>query len=179
MAGETRPLIRPATEGDIPAITAIYADAVLTGTATFELDPPPEAEMAARMRALAVAGYPYLVADRQGSVVGYAYAGSYRPRIGYRHTVEDSVYLAADARGQGIGGALLGRLILTCEEAGFRQMIACIGDSANVASIRLHAAAGFEHTGTFPNVGYKFGRWLDAVFMQRALGEGARSHPAG
>jgi phosphinothricin acetyltransferase len=117
------------------------------------------------------------VADRDGRVVGYAYAGTYRPRIGYRHTVEDSVYLAEDARHQGIGGALLGRLIAASEEMGFRQMIACIGDSGNVASIRLHAAAGFEHTGKFPNVGYKFGRWLDTVFMQRALGQGARTHP--
>jgi phosphinothricin acetyltransferase len=165
--------------GDLAAITAIYADAVLTNTATFEIEPPSEAEMAQRVRALLDAGYPYLVAESGGSVLGYAYAGTYRLRIGYRYTVEDSVYLAAEARGQGIGGALLGRLLEECAAAGFRQMIACIGDSANLASIRLHAAAGFERTGMFPNVGYKFGRWIDAVFMQRALGPGARQPPTG
>jgi L-amino acid N-acyltransferase YncA len=173
----TLPLVRPAQPGDLPAITAIYADAVLTGTATFELDPPAEKEMAARMRTLTDAGYPYLVAERAGLVVGYAYAGSYRPRIGYRHTVEDSVYLAADARREGIGGALLGRLIATCEAAGFRQMVGVIGDSGNLASIRLHTAAGFEPAGNLRNVGYKFGRWIDTVFMQRALGPGAATPP--
>jgi phosphinothricin acetyltransferase len=177
MRGVTKPLIRPATTTDIPALTAIYAEAVLHGTATFEIEPPPEKEVAARLKAITDAGYPYIVADAEARVVGYAYAGPYRPRIGYRHTVEDSVYLAESARHQGIGGALLGRLIAVCEEKGFRQMIACIGDSANVASIRLHAAAGFEHTGRFPNVGYKFGRWLDTVFMQRALGQGSRTAP--
>src|SRR5688572_23489939 len=163
----TSALIRPATPDDLPAITAIYADAVLTGTATFELDPPDEKEMAARMLALVSEGYPYFVAERGGAVVGCAYAGAYRPRIGYRHTVEDSVYLSPEAQRQGIGGALLGRLITTCEAAGFRQMIGVIGDSANAGSIRLHALAGFEMVGNLKNVGYKFGRWLDTVFMQR------------
>jgi phosphinothricin acetyltransferase len=173
----TSAIIRTATRDDLPAITAIYADAVLTGTATFELDPPDEAEMAERMRALVKDGYPYFVAERGGAVVGYAYAGAYRPRIGYRHTVEDSIYLSPDVQRQGIGGALLARLITSCEEAGFRQMVGVIGDSANVGSIRLHALAGFEMVGNLKSVGYKFGRWLDTVFMQRALGLGAREHP--
>jgi phosphinothricin acetyltransferase len=169
--------VRPATAADIPAITAIYADAVLTGTATFELEPPDEKEMIARMQALVAAGYPYFVAETAGRVVGYAYAGAYRARIGYRHTVEDSIYLALEARGQGIGGALLRQLITRCEAAGFRQMVGVIGDSGNLASIRLHAAAGFQSAGNLKNVGYKFGRWIDTVFMQRALGPGAATDP--
>jgi phosphinothricin acetyltransferase len=177
MAGMSSAVIRLATRDDIRAITAIYSDAVLTGTATFELDPPDEDEMLRRMEALARDSYPYFVAERDGQVVGYAYAAAYRPRIGYRHTVEDSVYLAPAAQRQGIGGALLRRLITTCEVAGFRQMVGVIGDSGNVASIRLHALAGFEMVGNLKNVGYKFGRWLDTVFMQRALGLGAREHP--
>jgi phosphinothricin acetyltransferase len=134
--------------------------------------------MAARLRTLVEGGYPYFVAERAATVVGYAYAASYRPRIGYRYTVEDSVYLADDARRQGIGGALLRELIVTCEARGFRQMVGVIGDSANLASIRLHTAAGFEPAGNLKNVGYKFGRWLDTVFMQRPLGPGAKTHPA-
>jgi len=173
-----KPRIRVASEADVPAITAIYADAVLTGTATFELEPPKEAEMTARMQSLVQAGYPYFVAEHDGAVAGYAYAGAYRPRIGYRYTVEDSVYLAPQARGLGIGGALLARLITSCEAAGFRQMIAVIGDSGNAASIRLHAAAGFVPAGNFKDVGYKFERWIDTVLMQRALGAGARTKPS-
>ena len=172
-----KPIIRAAVAKDLAAITAIYADAVLTGTATFEVEPPSEADMAQRMKALVEAGYPYFVAEHGGTVAGYAYAASYRPRIGYRYTVEDSVYLATASRGLGIGGALLARLIASCETAGFRQMIAVIGDSGNVASIRLHAAAGFVPAGNFKDVGYKFERWIDTVLMQRALGAGARSKP--
>ena len=178
MAGVDKPVIRAAAAADIPRITAIYADAVLTGTATFELEPPSATEMAARMKGLVDGGYPYFVAEHQGRVAGYAYAGPYRPRIGYRYTVEDSVYLAPDARGLGMGGALLAKLIATCEAAGFRQMIAVIGDSSNQASIRLHAAAGFAPAGNFKDVGYKFERWIDTVLMQRTLGAGARSKPA-
>jgi L-amino acid N-acyltransferase YncA len=177
MTGVDKPVIRAAAAADIPRITAIYADAVLTGTATFELEPPGATEMAARMKGLVDGGYPYFVADHQGGVAGYAYAGPYRPRIGYRYTVEDSVYLAPDARGLGMGGALLAKLIATCEAAGFRQMIAVIGDSGNQASIRLHAAAGFVPAGNFKDVGYKFERWIDTVLMQRPLGMGARSKP--
>ena len=170
-------VIRPATTADLAAITEIYAEAVAVGTASFEVMPPDEAEMAARFRNLAEGGYPYVVAERSGTVLGYGYAGPYRPRPAYRHTVEDSVYLAVDARGQGIGGALLRRLIDDATMLGLRQMVAVIGDSANEASIWLHKAAGFELTGTLKDVGFKHGRWLDTVIMQRALGPGASTLP--
>jgi L-amino acid N-acyltransferase YncA len=169
--------IRPAAHGDIPEISAIYAEAVLTGTATFEIEAPGEAEMARRMSALLEGGYPYFVAEEAGVVLGYGYAGRYRERIAYRNTVEDSIYLAADARGRGIGGALLAALIDRCDGSGFRQMIAVIGDSGHAASIRLHMSAGFVLVGTFKDVGYKHGRWLDTVLMQRTLGLGSSAPP--
>jgi phosphinothricin acetyltransferase len=173
------PTIRPATAADIAAITAIYADAVRHGTATFELEPPDRAEMLRRFAALSEANFPYLVAEERTGVAGYAYAGPYRARPAYRFTVEDSVYLAPSAQGRGIGSALLARLIAATTQRGFRQMIAVIGDSANVASVRTHACAGFALIGTHPDVGFKFGRWLDTVMMQRALGEGAATTPSG
>lgn len=169
--------IRPATLSDLPAITAIYGEAVLHGTATFELDPPDLAEMTRRFEALARGGFPYLVAVREDVVVGYAYAGPYRPRPAYRFTVENSVYLDPAAQGQRIGTRLMQDLIVACEARGYRQMIAVIGDSANLASVGLHARAGFDMIGTHPSVGFKFGRWLDTVMMQRALGEGASTLP--
>jgi phosphinothricin acetyltransferase len=168
---------RAATAADIPAITAIYAEQVLYGTATFELAPPDEAEMARRMEMLFDGGYPYIVAERDGSVLGYAYAGEYRARPAYRHTVEDSIYLSPDARGQGVGGLLLRVLIEQSMALGFRQMLAVIGDSQNLASIRVHRAAGFADIGVFTSVGHKFGRWLDVVLMQRSLGYGDRTPP--
>ena len=168
---------RPAIAADIAAITAIYAEQVLYGTATFEIVPPDEAEMARRMTALADGGYPYLVAERDGRVAGYAYAGPHHARPGYRNTVEDSIYIAGDSRGQGIGGLLLRGLIEQSVAIGFRQMIAVIGDSQNMASVRLHRAAGFAIAGTLKSVGYKHSRWLDCVLMQRALGDGDRSAP--
>ena len=171
------PMIRPATAADLAAVTAIYAEAVLTGTATFELQPPDRAEMLRRFAALSAGGFPYLVAEQHGDIAGYAYAGPYRARPAYRHTVEDSIYLAPTAQGRGLGRALLARLIEETARRGFRQMIAVIGDSANTASIRIHAHAGFALIGTHPNVGLKFGRWLDTVMMQRALGEGAATIP--
>lgn len=171
------PLIRPAAAGDIDAITAIYADAVLTGTATFELEPPDRAEMLRRFAALTDGGFPYLVAEEDGRLAGYAYAGPHRARPAYRFTVEDSVYLAPPAQGHGLGAALLARLIDAAARRGFRQMVAVIGDSANVASIRAHARAGFVLIGTHHDVGFKFGRWLDTVMMQRALGPGSTSPP--
>ncbi len=171
--------IRPAVEADLPAITAIYEREVLHGTATFELTPPDLAEMTRRFRALADGSFPYLAAEVAGEVVGYAYAGPYRPRPAYRFTVENSVYLAPAVHRQGIGMKLLRRLIDECEARGHRQMIAVIGDSANAGSIGLHSRAGFEMIGTHPNVGFKFGRWLDTVMMQRALGEGAGTTPRG
>ena len=170
---------RAATKADVAAITAIYADEVLNGTATFEVIPPDATEMAQRMEKLAAGGLPYLVAERDGKTVGYAYAGAYHTRPAYRHTVEDSIYIAAGARGTGVGGALLGALITECTKRDFRQMIALIGDAANVASIRLHKAAGFERVGVLKSVGYKHNRWLDVEVMQRALGPGAAEPPLG
>ncbi|MGL4262121.1 MAG: GNAT family N-acetyltransferase [Afipia sp.] len=169
--------IRAAAPTDLPAITAIYRHAVLHGTATFELDPPDLAEMTRRYEALAAAGFPYLVAVMEDIVVGYAYAGPYRPRPAYRFTVENSVYLEPAAQGRRIGTRLMQDLIAASEQRGYRQMIAVIGDSANAASIGVHARAGFEMIGTHPAVGFKFGRWLDTVMMQLALGEGGGTIP--
>jgi len=165
-------MIRNCVARDIPAITAIYHSAVLTGTASFEIEPPDEAEMMRRREALLAGNHPYLVAEREGAILGYAYAGPYRARPAYRSTVENSVYVRDGEHGRGIGRALLTALI---EEAGarsFRQMVAVIGDSANTASIGLHAALHFELVGTLRSVGWKHGRWLDTVLMQRALGLG-------
>jgi L-amino acid N-acyltransferase YncA len=169
--------IRPAIVADLPVITDIYADAVRQGTATFELVPPELAEMTRRFQALTDGGFPYLAAVLEGRVAGYAYAGPYRPRPAYRFTVENSVYLQPAIHRRGVGLQLLQRLISECEARGFRQMIAVIGDSANAASIGVHAACGFRMIGTHPNVGLKFGRWLDTVMMQRELGEGAGTVP--
>ncbi len=170
--------IRFATETDLPFITAIYDEAVRHGTATFELVPPDLAEMTRRFRTLTEGGFPYFVAVLDARVVGYAYAGAYRPRPAYRFTVENSVYLEPATHRRGIGLQLLQRLIDECEARGFRQMIAVIGDSANAGSIGVHTRAGFSMIGTHPNVGLKFGRWLDTVMMQRALGEAAVTVPA-
>ena len=169
--------LRAATAADIPAITAIYAHAVLHGTASFELEPPDEAEMLRRMMALLQGGFPYLVAEHAGRVAGYAYAGLYRTRPAYRFTLEDSVYIDPALQRRGVGRALLYRLVLESEARGFRQMVAIIGDSAQTSSIELHRNAGFALIGTMPHVGFKFGRWLDTVVMQRALGEGATRAP--
>lgn len=169
--------IRPATEADLPAITAIYEHAVRFGTATFELDPPDLAEMTRRFRALADGQFPYLAAELDGAVIGYAYAGPYRPRPAYRFSVENSVYFDPKAQGRGIGKLILRELIAQSEQCGFRQMVAVIGDSANAASIGVHRSTGFRMIGTCENVGFKFGRWLDTVMMQRDLGEGARTVP--
>jgi phosphinothricin acetyltransferase len=171
------PLIRAARLADIPAITRIYDEAVREGTASFELTPPDQAEMTRRYQALQAGGYPYLVAEIGGAIVGYAYAGLYRARPAYRWTVEDSVYVDTRVHRRGIGHALLARLIAESEARGFRQMLAVIGDSANASSIELHRAAGFRMVGNFENVGFKFGRWLDSVLMQRGLGDGANTAP--
>jgi phosphinothricin acetyltransferase len=154
-------------------VREIYALEVREGTASFELEPPSLTEMTARFAAIEAAGLPYLVAALDGRVAGYAYAAPYRPRPAYRHTVEDSVYVARWARRQGIGRALLHALIERATTQGMRQMVAIIGDSAHAASIELHARAGFRLVGTLENVGWKFGRWLDTVIMQRPLGPGA------
>jgi L-amino acid N-acyltransferase YncA len=170
--------IRPTTAADLPAITEIYEHAVLHGTATFELTPPDLAEMTRRFDALIAGNFPYFVAVLDGRVVGYAYAGPYRPRPAYRFTVENSVYLAPAIHRRGIGLQLMQRLIAECTTRGFRQMIAVIGDSANVGSIGVHTRCGFQMIGTHPSVGLKFGRWLDTVMMQLPLGDGASTVPA-
>ncbi len=169
--------IRPAGPADIAAITRIYADAVEHGTASFELEPPDEAEMARRQQALLNKSYPYLVAESGGVVAGYAYAGPYRARPAYDWTVEDSIYVAPEAHGQGIGRQLLTHLVKEAEARGFRQMIAVIGDSAQAASIAVHERAGFVLIGTLRSTGFKHGRWLDTVLMQRPLGRGDATAP--
>jgi L-amino acid N-acyltransferase YncA len=170
--------IRPAIAADLPFVTGIYRHAVRYGTATFELIPPDLAEMTRRFDVLMDGGFPYLVAALEGRVVGYAYAGAYRPRPAYHFTVENSVYLEPAIHRRGIGLQLLQRLITESEARGYRQMIAVIGDSANAGSIGVHVRCGFEMIGTHPDVGFKFGRWLDTVMMQRALGEGGETLPA-
>lgn len=169
--------VRDAAETDIPAIRAIYAHHVLHGLASFEEVPPDEAEMLRRFRALKEGGFPYLAAELDGDLVGYAYAGQYRPRPAYRYSVEDSVYVRDGQAGKGVGRALLSALLARCTEAGFRQMIAIIGDSANHGSIGLHKALGFETVGTIRSVGFKHGRWVDSVLLQRALGGGDATLP--
>ena len=166
-------LIRPSRDADLAAITEIYGQAVRTGTASFELEPPDQPEIARRRQAVVQAGLPWLTAERDGVALGYAYAGPFRPRPAYRFCLENSIYVDARARGQGIGAWLLAELIARCEAWGARQMVAVIGDSANTPSINLHARLGFRHAGRVDHVGWKFGRWLDVVFMQRALGAGA------
>jgi phosphinothricin acetyltransferase len=170
--------IRPATEADLPCITEIYSHAVRYGTATFELIPPDLAEMTRRFAALREGGFPYFAAALEGRVIGYAYAGAYRPRPAYRFTVENSVYLQPAIHRRGIGLQLMQKLIAECEARGYRQMIAVIGDSANAGSIGVHARCGFQMIGTHPDVGFKFGRWLDTVMMQRSLGAGGSTVPA-
>lgn len=167
--------IRPCEESDIPAIQAIYAHYVTTNLATFELEPPGVEQMLARRAGVLRGGYPYLVARRDGEVVGYAYGSAWRSRPAYRHTVEDSIYVAPAMRQAGVGSALLRELIRQCEQRGFRQMVAVVGNSANTGSLRVHEAQGFTHVGTLDCVGYKFGQWVDTVLMQRVLGEGAAS----
>lgn len=170
-------LIRASTEADLPAIQAIYAEAVLHGTGTFETEVPELAEMARRRQEVLGRALPWLVAEREGRVLGYAYANYFRPRLAYRFCLEDSIYLHPDARGQGVGRLLLAELIARCEDAGARQLLAVIGDSENKGSIGLHTALGFEHTGLLKSSGWKFGRWLDVVLMQRQLGPGDQHSP--
>jgi L-amino acid N-acyltransferase YncA len=169
--------IRTAEPRDIAAITRIYAHAVEHGTASFELEAPDEAEITRRYTALRDGRFPFLVADVNGQIGGYAYAGPYRQRPAYRFTVEDSIYIEPSMQRRGVGRALLQRLLAEAEAEGFRQMIAVIGDSNQTPSIELHKALGFRMVGTFEAVGYKFGRWLDGVLMQKPLGKGAASAP--
>lgn len=170
--------IRPSLDADLPAITAIYAENVLGGTGTFETEAPDAAEMARRRADVLAKGLPWLVAEAEGRVLGYAYANHFRPRLAYRFCVEDSIYLAATARGRGIGRLLLAELVARCEAQGARQMLAVIGDAANAGSIGVHRALGFEPAGVLKAAGWKFERWLDVILMQRTLGAGDRTRPA-
>jgi len=169
--------VRDATDADLAAVQAIYAHHVRYGLATFEEVPPSMAELGARRAAVLALGLPYLVAEAAGVVVGYCYATSYRARPAYRYTIEDSVYVAEGLGGRGIGAALLGALIARCEAGPWRQMIAIIGNSENAGSIALHRRLGFHTVGTLASVGFKLGRWVDSVVMQRALGAGGTRQP--
>ena len=170
-------LPREAGEADMAAVAAIYASHVLGGLATFEEVPPTLDELNARRAGIVAAGLPYLVAESEGRIVGYCYATAYRPRPAYRHTIEDSVYVAQGHGGQGIGTALLGSLIARCEAGPWRQMLAVIGNSGNASSIALHRRLGFAEVGTLKSVGFKLGRWVDTVLMQRSLGAGGGTLP--
>jgi L-amino acid N-acyltransferase YncA len=172
MTRPANPAIRPAEDRDTDRITAIYAHHVLTGLGTFELEPPDAAEIRRRRDEVTTQGLPFLVAERDGTVIGYAYAGPYRPRPAYRFTVENSIYLAPESAGQGVGRQLLAELVRRCEALHLKQMVAVIGDSGNAASIAVHRGAGFEMVGILRQVGFKHGRWVDTVLMQRGLGGG-------
>ena len=169
--------VRDAEEADMPALQRIYARHVLSGLATFEETAPSIEEMAARRRAALDLGLPYLVAEAEGAILGYCYAAPYRSRPAYRYAIEDSIYVADGFGGKGVGTALLSALVARCETGPWRQMLAVIGDSGNLASIGLHLRFGFELIGTLRAVGFKFGQWVDTPVMQRALGGGADSLP--
>ena len=171
--------LRPSTDQDVPAITAIYAHHVLYGTGTFETTPPTEPEMAKRRLDVLGRGLPYLVAEQGGEVLGFAYCQWFKPRPAYRYSAEDSIYLRADVGRQGIGKQLLAALVHQAQAAGVRKLIAVIGDSANAGSIGVHRSLGFAHVGTIRACGWKFDRWLDIVLMDMALGDGDRTPPEG
>ena len=171
--------MRPAVPQDVPAIQAIYAHHVAHSLATFEEDAPPVDEMRRRYAEVTQRGLPYLTAEFAGAVAGYGYCTLYRTRSAYRYALEDSVYVRPDMLGRGVGKKVLAELVRRCEELRYRQMIAVIGDSANAASIGLHASVGFLRVGTLRSAGYKLGRWTDTVIMQRPLGPGDAVPPAG
>ncbi|MGE5332163.1 MAG: N-acetyltransferase family protein [Nitrospirota bacterium] len=171
------PLIRPSHDDDLAAITAIYAHHVLHGTGTFETEPPTEADMATRRADVLGKGLPYLVAEQDGQVLGFAYCNWFKPRPAYRFSAEDSIYMAQAARGMGMGRQLLDALCTAAEAAGVRKLLAVIGDSANAGSIRVHQAAGFTHIGVMRSVGWKFGAWRDVVLMEKPLGAGDTTSP--
>ena len=169
--------VRPATAADVPALAAIYEDACLHGVGTFEEVPPGVDDMGARLATVLGRGLPYLLAEIDGRVAGFAYAAPFRLRAAYRFTVEDSVYIHPDFKGCGVGRTLLSRVLADCEALGLRQVIAVIGGSDNAGSIGLHRSLGFEHQGTLPGLGYKFGQWRDIVLMQKALNGGLETEP--
>ena len=168
---------RPATPADLGAIHAIYAHHVLNGLASFEETPPAPEEMRRRLDDIVGRGLPYLALELDGELAGYGYCAPYRPRSAYRYALEDSVYVRADMVGRGVGRAILGELIVRCAGLGYRQLVAVIGDSANAASVALHASQGFLRVGTLRSVGFKFGRWVDSVLMQRPIGPGDGAPP--
>ncbi|MFI4965273.1 MAG: GNAT family N-acetyltransferase [Caulobacterales bacterium] len=172
-------IVRAATHADADALAAIYEDAVLHGFGTFEEEPPSPADMDGRRRAVQDRGLPYLVGEVDGRVLGFAYAAPFRPRAAYRYTLEDSVYVSPDAKGRGVGRAVLSAVIAACEALGVRQLMAVIGDTGNAGSIGLHTALGFQQTGTGRSVGFKHGRWVDIVHMQKALNGGDALPPSG
>ncbi len=171
------PLIRPSRDEDIAAITAIYQHHVLTGTGTFEIDPPTEADMANRRADVLAKGLPYLVIEDEGRVMGFAYCNWFKPRPAYRFSAEDSIYMAADAHGKGFGRALLAELCARAERVGVRKLLAVIGDSANAGSIGVHRSLGYSHVGVLKSCGWKFDRWLDVVMMEKPLGAGDSTAP--
>jgi len=171
-------LVRPFRPADLAEIQGIYAHHVLYGTGTFEEVPPSVEEMAERVEHVIGQGFPWLVAEDASGLLGYCYLTRFRPRAAYRYCAENAVYVRHDVRGQGVGKALVARLLEAATDSGFRQMIAVIGDAENVGSIGVHASLGFQRVGTLRGVGRKFGRWLDTVYMQRALGEGDDADPA-
>jgi L-amino acid N-acyltransferase YncA len=171
------PLIRPSRDEDIAAIIAIYRHHVLHGTGTFEIDPPTEADMAARRADVLAKGLPYLVVEEAGQVLGFAYCNWFKPRPAYRFSAEDSIYMAADAHHKGLGKVLLAELCAQAERAGVRKFLAVIGDSANAGSIGVHRSVGFGHVGTVKSCGWKFDRWLDVVMMEKTLGAGDSTSP--
>ncbi len=173
------PLIRSSRDEDIPAITAIYAHHVLHSTGTFETVPPSTSDMAARRADVLSRSLPFLVAEREGRIVGFAYGNWFKPRLAYRYSVEDSVYVAPELQRKGLGRALLAELLLRCEAAGSRKMMAIIGDSANAGSVGVHLALGFEEVGKIQSCGWKFGAWRDIVIMQKTLGAGDSCDPTG
>jgi len=171
------PTIRPSTDADLPAITAIYAHHVLHGTGTFEIDPPTETDMAGRRADVLGRGLPWLVAEQDGQVLGFAYANWFKPRPAYRFSAEDSIYVADNARGMGLGRQLLAELIAQAEAVGVRKLLAVIGDSANAGSIGVHRALGFTDVGVMRSMGWKFGAWRDIVLMEKTLGTGDTTSP--
>lgn len=172
-------IVRDALPGDAQALADIYGHHVLTGFGTFEEVPPDQQEMAARLQAVTDRGLPYLVAEQAGRVLGFAYASPFRPRAAYRYTVEDSVYVAPEAIGRGVGKAVLEAVLISCEAMGIRQVVAVIGDSGNAGSIGLHRSLGFTHQGVGRSFGFKHGRWVDIVWMQKALNGGDGTEPDG
>ena len=173
------PLIRPSTDNDVAAITAIYRHHVLHGTGTFEIEPPSENDMFARRADVLAKALPYLVVEDQGQIVGFAYCNWFKPRPAYRYSAEDSIYMASDAHRRGLGRALLAELCASAERAGVRKLIAVIGDSANASSVGVHQRVGFRHVGTIASCGWKFERWLDIVLMEKPLGFADTQPPVG